>query len=297
MSTIFVTGGAGFIGRAFCAGAELLGHDVVVFDQVHGENVLHAPQLNDMVKRTRPDWIVHLAATPGVAGSMAASLDQVVGMHNVLMSTLRGDTTKILFVSTGSIYGEQTYFPTYESAALKPQTGFYAAGKLSCEGLLSAWCAKHGDTGISLRLGTIIGPGNRKGLIYDFVKKLRQNPDELAIWGDGRQAKSYLHIEDLVSAMFAAIEYGDEGLGYDVFNVAHDAPATVTSVANIVADTLGLEKPPAFKCEETTGFGDIPRIHLSNEKLRALGWEPKHTIPEAVSANVRWLLENPEVFG
>lgn len=292
MSTFFVTGGAGFIGQAFCKAAENAGHHVFVYDQVNGDDMEHGPKLNDAMKRVAPDWIIHLAAVPGVAGSLENATAQVFGMANLLRAADLMPGAKIIFASTGSVYGEQYKFPTTEDAPIGNQTGYYAAGKLACEGLLSAWCNKNKRSAVSLRLGTIVGPGNKKGLVFDFIRKLRENPAELRLSGNGRQRKSYVHIDDLADMMLA---YSLRPLdGYAVVNVG-SGDMGVEAIAQMVAKEMGLEPTVLANLTQPTGFGDISRIDLASN----LGhlWGKIRPSGLAINDNVRWLLDHPEVFG
>lgn len=284
---LLVTGGAGFIGSAFCASAKAKGHDVHVIDVVAGGDLGNKPALLWQMNDYRPDWVIHLAATPGVSSAARVGVMDIKNTTNLIESMI--PDAKILFVSTGSIYGRQYMFPTTEHAPIRHQESYYAAAKLACEGLVSSYCGKNKSTGVVLRLGTIIGPGNNKGFIKDFVQRLQTDPTKLVTWGDGEQVKSYLHIHDMVSAMWSAMDKAD---GYNEYNVAHDKHASIKQCIPWVLDEMGVNPTIEYGTGETGTFGDIPVIKLSNTKLRGLGWEPKYTIENAVRANVRWLLDD-----
>ena len=285
---LFVTGGAGFIGSAFCSSAEQKGHDVRVVDITRGHDLGDRIDLAEQFDGYRPDWVVHLAATPGVSSAAGIGITDMKNTANLLEVMPRD--SKILFVSTGSVYGRQFMFPTTEHAPFRPQESYYAAAKLGCEGLVSAYCGQNKSIGITLRLGTIIGPGNNKGFIRDFVTRLRADSKKLVTWGDGNQIKSYLHISDMVSAMWETMEKTE---GYSEYNVAHYQHASIKQCIPWVTDEMGLKPTIQYGLESTGMFGDIPVIKLSNAKLRGgTGWEPQYSIEQAVRANVRWLLDN-----
>lgn len=295
MAKFFVTGGAGFIGTHFCIDAQRRGHQVFVWDRAFGQEMdygtsSHASALNYAIQSFSPDWVIHLAATPGVASDIGVGVNDINGSRRLIEAVSDWEpNAKILFMSTGSVYGRQWQFPTVESAMMRPQEGYYATAKLAVEGMLSSWCGQQrGRTAVVLRLGTILGPGNNKGFTRDFVRRLTENPNTLTTWGDGRQVKSYLHIDDLVSAMWRVMGVAP---GFEIFNVAHDKHASIRDCIPWVTDEMGVSPEVLFGTQEMGTFGDIPAIKLSNAKLRGIGWAPLRTIEEAVRDNVRWLLQ------
>ncbi len=293
----FVTGGAGFIGSAFVKAAHADGHSAVTFDIANSQNVGDDLQLELAVDSAKPDWIVHLAAVPGVSNGvdncgLAGALAVQPHMHNVLKAALRA-RAGVMLASTGSVYGDQATFPTVETAPMLPQTSFYAASKLACEGMLSAWCKAYDLPGIALRLGTIIGPGNNKGFIRDFVHQLMKDETELSVLGNGLQTKAYLHIDDLTSAMLATVEHDDNAEHSEHFNVYNVGPLYAASIRELIpfiCSEMRVKPEITFENQAQGFYGDIPHIDLDNTKLRNTGWAQKHTPETAVRENVRWLL-------
>lgn len=277
----FVTGGVGFIGKAFCDSARQSGHEVMVWDKLHQQDLANTQLLTETIKRYQPDWVIHLAATPGVSSDMDVGIKDIDNTANLLRAM--GDCKKILFASTGSVYGHQRVHPTVEHAMMEPQVSFYATAKLACEGLLAVWAAREKATAVVLRLGTVIGPGNKKGFIADFVRKLTADPTKLQPLGDGNQAKSYIHIDDLVSAMFVAME---DANGFWEYNVGTGGSATIKECLPWICDELEVTPAVTFGASASGFFGDIPKIELDVQRLRSKGWSPKWTIEDAVRQNV-----------
>jgi len=294
--SIVITGGDGFIGRAF---GESYTGDAYVYDMARDQFMANGFQLNEFMKRCGPEWVVHLAAIPGVStgektiGSEAFA--DVANLKNLLRAMQLSGCKKILFLSTGSVYGSHEH-RIDETAEIRQQEGYYAAGKLACEAFLGAWQKATPDsTVVILRLGTIIGPGNNKGFIKDFVRKLKADPTKLKILGDGSQVKSYVHIDDLVSAMHLAMTVA----GFQVFNVGSDAmnAMSINEALPVVCHEMGCT-PSIERGDGAQGFyGDIHVIDLNSAKLRRLGWKPEHSGDDAIRQNVWWLQEHPEVFG
>ena len=122
--------------------------------------------------------------------------------------------------ATGLVYGEATVFPTPEDVPFPAQTSLYGASKLAGEGLIAAYAEGFGFQGLVFRFVSILGPRYTHGHVFDFYKQLRATPSRLRVLGNGRQRKSYLHVEDRVSAMLMAIEKVDGK--YSVFNLGTD---------------------------------------------------------------------------
>lgn len=301
MTTYFVTGGRGYIGTAFCDAAEKAGHHVMTYDIADTQDIAHGTQLNDSMCTVKPDWVVHLAATPGVATGEktlgAESFRDIANTRNVLQAMQLSGCKNILFMSTASVYGSQGNVKLAEETCPMQQTGYYAASKLAIEGMLGAWQqATPGAKLAIIRLGTVLGPGNPKGFVKDFVRRLKKDPKRLEILGDGNQVKSFVHIDDLVQAMMLVHQ---QTKAHNVVNVAtgdlrvRDAIKYIALAMNLQPETI--EVVPG---EGITGFfGDVPFLRLDTDWLRSHGYDPHHTPGGAVTDNVKWLLEHPEVFG
>jgi UDP-glucose 4-epimerase len=140
------------------------------------------------------------------------------------------------------------------------------------------------------RFANIVGSRGTHGVIFDFIRKLRENPAKLTILGDGRQSKSYLHISDCVDAMRFMVAKAPDRV--NVCNIGSEDRFDVTGIARVVAEEMGL-KNVAF--EYTGGDrgwkGDVPFMTLSVKKLIALGWKPKHNSEESVRLCVKELLK------
>ena len=113
---------------------------------------------------------------------------------------------RIAFSSTGSVYGEPDVFPTPEDAPFPLQTSLYAASKLAGEGLIEAYAAGFGFTGLICRFVSILGERYTHGHVFDFYRALKRDPTRLRVLGDGRQEKSYLYVQDCIAAILAAAE-------------------------------------------------------------------------------------------
>lgn len=236
--------------------------------------------LNGLDKAVRgTDAVFHLAANPEVRlGDPTVHFEtNVRGTFNVLEAMRRAKVDSIVFASSSTVYGDASVIPTSETySPLKP-ISVYGAAKLAGESLISAYCASYGLKGVVLRYANVVGPRLTHGVIHDFVEKLRANPRELEILGDGSQRKSYLYVDDAVSATVQC--WKQTGSRFEVFNVGSDDDIDVRRIADIVLSEMGLS---AVVYRYTGGIdggrgwrGDVKYMRLDVSKLKSLGWSPR----------------------
>jgi UDP-glucose 4-epimerase len=242
--------------------------------------------------------IVHLAANADVRFGLEhprKDLDQnTIATFNVLEAMRANDVREIAFSSTGSIYGEATVVPTPEDAPFPVQTSLYGASKLACEGMISAYAEGYGIKACIFRFVSILGQRYTHGHVFDFMKQLGEDPNQLHILGDGRQRKSYLHVADCIEAMLLAFDTDDKRIA--IFNLGTDEVCQVTDSVDWIVQRLRLSPELSFSGERQGWIGDNPLIYLDTSRIRALGWQPKKRIREAVELTVDWLTANRWVF-
>jgi UDP-glucose 4-epimerase len=307
-----ITGGAGFIGSNLADRLHREGTEVVVVDNFRtgrpdflaglmgrpGFRLVTGDVLDPGVIRAALegcDWLFHLQANADVRGGLdSPALDlelNTVATSRVLEAARLAGVRRVLFSSTGSVYGEPQVFPTPEDAPFPLQTSLYGASKLAGEGLLSAYCEGFGFTGVICRFVSILGERYTHGHVYDFFHSLNRDPTRLCVLGDGTQTKSYLHVQDCISAMLRAAEYHADRPGAHVYNLGTEETITVDDSIGVITACLGVS--PAI--EHTGGqrgwVGDSPLIHLDTTRIRSLGWQPQVSIREAIARTVRWLAD------
>jgi UDP-glucose 4-epimerase len=319
LSKALVTGGAGFIGSHLVEALVRRGEAVVVVDNLSSgrtENLSTASKSGSL-ELIRMDLknpsnlreilsgvsvVYHFAANPEVRLGQA---EPSVHFHENLLVTFNlleamrksGGTKTVVFTSTSTVYGEARQLPTCEDYGPLLPISTYGATKLGCESLISSYAYTHGLKALILRLGNCVGARSGHGVIPDFIKKLKENPTELEILGDGSQTKSYVHISDCVSAVFMTFDaFMRSPLRVDVYNVSSVDQVSVQRIGEIVAEELRLV---GVRMRFTGGvdggrgwFGDVKQMHLSVEKLRRLGWAPKLSSEGAVRAATKELIAN-----
>jgi UDP-glucose 4-epimerase len=308
----FVTGGAGFIGSHIVDHLIAQGTGVTVYDNLttgfeanlsghrgHPSFQLIRGDMLDLDLLARSlaghDAVFHFQANADVRGGMEKTrldLEQnITGTWNVLEAMRLHGAKLIVFSSSATVYGEPDRFPTPEDAPLI-QTSLYGASKLAGEAMLQAYSEYFGIRSIAFRFVSWIGARYSHGVVFDFVRKLRQNPHRLQVLGDGKQRKSYLDVRDGVSGIFTAVERFQGVKG--IFNLGHDEFMNVLDLARIVMSEMGLENVEICTTGGERGWlGDSPMVHLDTRRIKALGWIPGIAIETGIRSTVRHLLENP----
>jgi UDP-glucose 4-epimerase len=315
LKRVLVSGGAGFIGSHVVDRLVAIGSEVVVYDNFstgrqeyvshHAGNpsvtiatgdVLDSDRLGDAMRGCTA--VFHFQANADVRGGMAntrVDLEQnTIATWNVLEAMRACNAKLIAFASSATVYGEPEAFPTPESYA-PLQTSLYGASKLSCEAMIQAYGEYFGIRSFCFRFVSWIGERYSHGVIFDFIKKLRDRPDELEILGDGSQTKSYLDVEDGVSGIFTAIERSRAAK--NVFNLGHDEFMNVKDLAAIVIEEMGLREVRfRFTGGPRGWLGDSPVVHLDTASIKQLGWTARIPIEGGVRRTVRYLRSNPSLL-
>ena len=309
-----VTGAAGFIGSALVDRLLAAGYAVVGFDNFSTgrewflQDALRSPGFR-LVRGDLMDTAAIVAAMDGVdvVFHLAANADVRFGTNhptrdleqntictsNVLEAMRITGTKRIVFSSTGSVYGDANVFPTPENAPFPLQTSLYGASKLACEGLISAYCEGFGLTAYIFRFVSILGERYTHGHIYDFYNQLLADPTHLRVLGNGRQRKSYLYVQDCLNAILIALEKA--GGKVNIFNLGTDEYCEVNDSISWIVEHLGLKPDLEYTGGERGWVGDSPFILLDCKLIRALGWKPSLSIRDGVVRTVNFLTEHPHL--
>jgi UDP-glucose 4-epimerase len=309
-----VTGCAGFIGstlteRLLARGDTVVGYDnfstgrerfLIAARQHPGFRLIRADLLDTGTlseSMHEVEFVYHLAANADVRFGTEhprRDLEQnTIATHNVLEAMRRNGLSRIAFTSSGSVYGEAVLVPTSEDAPCPVQTSLYGASKMAAEGLIAAYCSGFGFQAHIFRLVSILGERYTHGHVLDFYRQLRADGTRLRVLGDGRQRKSYLYVRDCVDAMVTAVERARAPC--NIFNVGCDSSCEVRESVGWICDALGVSPQIEYGDGDRGWPGDNPVILLETGRIRALGWQPRLTIREAVRATLDYLVANPDV--
>jgi UDP-glucose 4-epimerase len=244
------------------------------------------------------DFVYHLAANADVRFGLNHPYKDIeqntIGTFNVLEAMRANNIFKIGFSSTGSVYGESSQIPTLENAPFPIQTSLYGSSKLSGEALITSYCEGYKFEANIFRFVGILGERYTHGHIYDFYQKLKRDPSQLEILGDGKQRKSYLYVQDCVEAMLTAEEKMIDNI--NIYNLGVDSYCEVMDSVKIICNELKISPKLRFTGGERGWVGDNPFIFLETSKIRSLGWTPKLSIQEGVIKTINYLRENEWVF-
>ncbi len=242
------------------------------------------------------DTVFHLAANPDIARAVTQpNIDFWEGTYltqNVLEAMRVNGVRKIFYTSGSGVYGENPAVAFAEDYGPCVPISTYGASKLACEGLIAAYCHMFELVGRAFRFANVVGPRQTHGVGYDFVRRLKADPTQLRIPGDGTQKKSYVHVEDILAAIRIADERATDR--YTVFNVATDDYITVSEIADLAVKVSGLA-PGETKYQFTGGDrgwkGDVPVVRFDCSKIKALGWKAERSSAEAVTDAMKAMIE------
>ena len=312
---IFLTGGAGFIGSHILDIVLPEDYEVTVYDNFSngkGEFIAHHQNNKkfrliegdicdiDKLKKIMPghDLVWHLAANTDIIGASKNPErdlnDCVVGTFNVLNAMRQTNLKNIIFSSTGAVYGNLCKdVATSEASGPLLPVSTYGAGKIGCEAFISSFCNLFNLNGWIFRFGNVIGARMTHGVIYDFINRLKQNPSELIVFGDGTQEKNYFLVEECIYGMaygYNNIPVSDEK-PCDVLNLGTHSISRVLDIAEIVKHEMGL-KGAIIKVQGTklAWPGDQPRVHITVDRMTSYGWKAKLSSDQAVRIAVRRML-------
>ena len=314
---IFITGAAGFIGSNLCDRLLKEGNEVIGWDNFstgqHG--FLEEAEKSSDFCLLRGDNLDREALATGMAGCemvfhFAANADVRFGLNhpekdlqqntiatfNVLEAMRANGIRKIVFSSTGCVYGEADVIPTPENAPFPIQTSLYGASKAACEGLIQAYCEGYGFEGRIFRFVSILGERYPHGHVIDFYRQLKEHPDFLKVLGDGSQRKSHLHIRDCIEAILKVVNFGPSPEGNEkakIYNLGTNEYCTVRDSVRWICEEMGVAPEIRYGGGDRGWVGDNPFTFLDTTKIRSTGWVPEFSIEQAVRATVRWLDANP----
>ena len=311
MERTLITGGAGFIGSHLAGLLLDMGHKVVCVDNFElgsRENVkkyLDNPDFelvemdvsnveafSRLLAEKGTERIFHLAANsdiqksarlPGVdfANTFSTTYSVVEGMR-------RNNIKKLFFSSTSAVYGDKSNVDIAEDAGDLRPISYYGGAKLASEAFIFSYAYMNELEVLIFRFPNVIGPNLTHGVIFDFIRKLKNNPRELEILGDGTQCKPYLYVVDLAEAI---VEYSfRQGQGVEIYNIGVDTATTVREIADMVCQRMGLSDVEYKFTGGNVGWkGDVPAFQYDLSKIYATGWRAKHNSNESVKATLESL--------
>lgn len=307
---ILVSGGAGFIGSHLCDYLIADGHRVIAVDNLSSgtkENIAHLmgneqfyfyhvdildyERMSQIFQKEHFEIVFHLAANSDIAMSRE---NPDTDFHNTLQTTYTilklmkdFEVKKIFFSSTSAIYGETNTKVDENFGPLFP-VSHYGAGKLASEAFISSFVENYCFQAWIVRFPNVVGERATHGVIFDFINKLRKNPNELEVLGNGEQYKPYLYVKDLIEAI--ALIWKNTNSKINFFNVGVDSRTRVKDIAMMVIEEMGLAAKIRYTGGDRGWIGDVPKFEYELSKISALGWRAKISSNEAVKKSIQYIL-------
>ncbi|MBV8515783.1 MAG: NAD-dependent epimerase/dehydratase family protein [Acidobacteria bacterium] len=309
---VLVTGAAGFIAsnlipRLLARGDEVAGIDNFFLGKrayvarhprfaFHELDLLELERVVEVFDAFKPERVWHLAANSDISfGTRYTDFDLKGGTlvtFNVLEAMRRTGVRELVFSSSGAVYGEPSVMPTPEDYGPIFPISLYAASKVACETLITAFAHNYDLRAWIFRFGNIVGPNPTHGVIHDFVLRLRDEPTRLTVLGDGSQAKPYVYVEDCLDGMEFGVVNAREHV--NCYNLAVDDQTTVREITDWTIEAMGIDRAAidVQYGDSPRGWrGDVPYVKLDTRRMTALGWRPKLTSNQAVRRTIAEVAE------
>lgn len=327
---VLITGGAGFIGSHLTE--EYLVNkvkNVIVYDdfstgtiknlehikderlKIVKGSVLDPIKLNEVIRKGKIDIIDHLAAElevySGIKDSKKDARINILGTLNVLNAALKNDVGKVLFASSGAVYGEAKYLPIDEGHPLEPHWP-YGVSKLSAERYVIQYYKLFSLETTAFRYGIVYGPREWFGRVLTmFIKRIFLEGKPPVVFGDGSQTRDFVYVGDVVKAHILAVE-NDEAVGC-VFNIGSGKGIPIKELARLLINLSGKELEilydnpeegfaSKFQPERIRLRGELKNFVLDSSKAeKILGWHPSIDFNDGLTEEIMWILNFPERWG
>ncbi|MCX6722134.1 MAG: NAD-dependent epimerase/dehydratase family protein [Candidatus Staskawiczbacteria bacterium] len=300
---ILVTGGAGFIGSHVVDALIKEGADVFIIDNLstgRKENLnpnaifyemnIADPNVRDVFEKEKPEIIYHFAfnvLVPKSVENPLIDMDSISGSINILINCQKYGVKKVIFSSSGFVYGNTHNLPAKETEPVDPISP-YVVAKLAVENYLKFFKKSYGLSYVVFRNAAVYGPGQITGAMADYVRKLKSGK-QADIWGDGNKTRDYVFIDDVVSANLLALDLRDD-FSNPIFNVGNGKETTLNDLYFKIAKILGKEPKPIYHKDRP---GEQVRYCLDNSKLKKyMKWKPKYDLDKGLEMVLKYWSEN-----
>jgi len=248
----------------------------------------NSEDLNNFFSTYKPKKVINLIANADIKISsenrfIDFELSPQVNL-NLLDMCEKYNVDQYIYFSGSGVYGNPESLLEQKEDFLNINCpSMYAAAKISCEAFISAFCNSCNLNSTIFRPGNIVGPGLTHGLIYDVLLKIKSNPKEINILGNGTQKKSYIHIEDILSAIDIALNTNEK---LNFYNLSSNDTITVKEIVDEIVRICETKTKINYGLEPIGWVGDVPQIKLDNEKMKNKNWHPKFNSLDAVRKTI-----------
>lgn len=304
MSSILITGAAGFIGFHLQKHLQNL-HSIQSMDKLAPENsasLQRASKINSIIQEDirnnfldniskKPEIIVHLAAETGISGSLENPnkyfKTNVEGTFNVLEQCRKNGVKFLIYASSSSVYAPNQSIMT-ENSNTENQLSFYGTTKKMVEQMVENYCEQFGMIAIGLRFFTVYGSWTRPDMAaYKFMKAI-QNSQSITLYNQGEVSRDFTHVSDIVKSIELLIEQiQKESSGtHKVFNIGYGKPISVKKYAELIAKNL--EMSLQIRSAELP-VNELPATYADSSKLfDYIGYKPKCSPEKGIKEMTDW---------
>lgn len=312
---LLVAGGAGFIGSNLIEALLDKGHQVVCIDNMslgNTDNLAVAMKhpsfvfyegdicdrefLADVFQKEKLEYVFHLAANSDIQASAKNPDVEYRNTYSTtfnLLSCMREyGVNRFFFASTSAVYGDKPGISLDENTPNLEPISYYGAAKLGSEALISAFSYMNDFKALVFRFPNVIGPHLTHGVIFDFIRKLESDPENLEILGDGNQTKPYIYVADLVEAITHFMnKIEDAQQPVTLYNIGVNTATSVKRIADIICEEMKLSNVTYHFTGGAGGWkGDVPRFTYCLDKVHNAGWAAECESDDAVRRTVRHVL-------
>ncbi|MDD2757952.1 MAG: NAD-dependent epimerase/dehydratase family protein [Patescibacteria group bacterium] len=302
--TILVTGGAGFIGSHLVDALLEKGAKVVVVDNLSTgkrENInlkaefyeldMNDPNFEDVFKKERPEIVYMFGFNTNVPKSVEDPIfdsRSITGSLKTLEFSKQYGAKKVIFSSTGFVYGNTNNLPTKETEPVMPDNP-YIISKFAVENYVQFYSHVFGLNCVIFRFATIFGPRQTGGAMADYIRSINVGK-RAAIYGDGTKTRDYTYVGDVIRANLLALDYESDEKIIPIFNLGNSNEISLNVLYKKIADLLG--KPEAVPEYNPDRPGEMLRNRLDNTKAKMyLGWQPVVNFEDGLKKTIEYFLK------
>jgi len=303
-SKVFVAGHAGLVGSAIKRKLESENYNNIYWVRRKNCDLRNRVQVDQYFSQSKPEYV--FVASAKVGGIHANSTypaefiyDNLMIQCNIIDSAYKHGVKKLVFLGSSCIYPKNPKIPITEdqllSSYLEPTNDAYAIAKIAGLRMCRAYREQYGFNAISLMPTNLYGPGDNfhpenshvmPGLMRRFHEAKVNNTPSVVCWGHGLVKREFLHVDDLADACYTCMQKYEED---EHINVGTGEDVTIKELAETVSDVVGYKGKIEWDTSKPSG---TPRKVMNVDKMKALGWEPKHSLREGIESTYKWYLEN-----
>jgi dTDP-glucose 4,6-dehydratase len=288
---ILVCGGAGFIGSHFVKRLLAADEDVVVLDKfTYAGNEANLPDGVDVIRGdiAVPEDVERIGAVEAIVNFAAEThVDRSILGTQVLLELVRELGSRFVQVSTDEVYGDvEEGWSSREDDAIRPSSP-YSVAKAAGDLWIPAYVRTFGVNASITRGSNTYGPNQYPEKLIPFFTTNALDGEPLPLYGDGRQIRDWLHVDDHCAAIELVLREGDPG---GTYNIGAEDLRENREIAHRILELTGADSSLLRNVEDRPGHDR--RYSLDTTKIRDLGWEPRRTFEEGLAQTVDWYREN-----